>query len=109
MIPVFIAALATVAFINHKYPEPSTGPRNELYTSPHGDINYPNIITFLKPSFEPSRFVSSKTSSNKVEARLDSYSTDPAKRARGAKEVVKNNYITGGGVGPSARIYQKYG
>jgi hypothetical protein len=72
------------------------------------NINLSQVITHWRPLYDPRRFRATHTLSKRVKARTDSYSDNTHRHLKGAKEVSKYNYRTGGGVGPTARLYGKF-
>lgn len=112
MIELFLLGGALVAlYYSHENKRPeSVQKKNELYGSLHENLNFNNIITYLKPAFEPSKFLANKTSQKRVEARLESYSPNPIVNKMGSNTIQKYNYRSGqGSTGPTARIYNKWG
>jgi len=72
MIELFLLGGALVAlYYSHENKRPeSVQKKNELYGSLHENLNYNNIITYLKPAFEPSKFLANKTSQKKSRSKI---------------------------------------
>lgn len=76
----------------------------------HANINFANYLNYLKPIRDTSgTYPELYTESKKVQARLNSYSENPAVRARGQEDMVKYNYRQRGGIGPHAKTYNRWG
>jgi len=74
----------------------------------HANFNLSSLISYWSgPVYNPSRWRGSETFKKRVQARLDSYSSNLGTHEEGARNVIKYNYRTGGGVGPTPRIYHK--